>query len=442
MERSLKKKILNYRFYIITIGIITILAVFKLIQYQKPYLALTLVPIADLVDSPLQDIYSEKLIKDAYNSLPLYSKPNSICLRQNQLVFNEIVTIIKEKGDEVLIEIPNFFYLIKNIDEVDPSLRVKLPINRYWTLKSNLISLKKLQEYGLDITKLPPPISFAKKDNEYAHVVTLAMPFTDQERKITYSAGTRFIAAQNSKNAITVYIYDGNKADFILKEIPSHLFINPVKTHDEKIKQFVALVKRWAHLDNGFIPYVWRGMSFSQASYSQPIRVPLHDNKLAYEIVDFSYSPKSGFNCSGLICRAAQICGIPFFYRNSLGFFLDEVKPYESLEEGDLIWMPNHVMIISDMQKNLIVEARGYESGVGRVREVTINEIFKNIHSFEQLRKIIQKKHFLCLKIINQKINTIPCIKILKLSSAWNRQFVPSIIRNINQPMPNLLFEI
>ena len=53
--------------------------------------------------------------------------------------------------------------------------------------------------------------------------------------------------------------------------------------------------------------------------------------------------------------------------------------------------MPGHVMAISDPRKGLIIEARGYPQGYGKVHELPVSRIFKGIKTVEQLYRAIQR---------------------------------------------------
>ena len=46
---------------------------------------------------------------------------------------------------------------------------------------------------------------------------------------------------------------------------------------------------------------------------------------------------------------------------------LPEVGPDQKIKVGDLIYFPGHVMIVSDLAKNLFIESAGYSVGFGIV---------------------------------------------------------------------------
>lgn len=97
--------------------------------------ALIIVPVADLVGSPLGG--------ERYQDLP-FSGAN--CSRIHQSLFNERVIIVEDREHEVKVKIPNFYYL------QDESL---IPQNTFWTLKKNLLVLDEHKK--IDRKKIPPP---------------------------------------------------------------------------------------------------------------------------------------------------------------------------------------------------------------------------------------------------------------------------------------------
>lgn len=123
-----------------------------------------------------------------------------------------------------------------------------------------------------------------------------------------------------------------------------------------------------------------------------------------------------------MILRGAQLCGIPYFFKNSttLAQNLTPLQKNEDLENGDLIWFLGHVIIISDVKNNLVVEARGYEHSYGRVHEASLKTQFNNISTYEDLKKAYLE-HIPLERLNLQGIvaKEIPTFKLLKLKSVW-----------------------
>lgn len=416
------------------------LLIFAYHAHQKfPYTAITIVPVADLVETSTSSIFPDHSPESIYNFLPLSGgykpSPSFACPRIHQLLFNEHVQVIKEAGDEIMVSVPNAFHIHRNENSLktipnvnNRAYRKNKPLNTFWTLKKNIAPLTRLQEKNVDMSKIPQSASFASQTIIAQNIITLAMPFTDPISHITYSAGTHFVAAQDqltNSNTIGVYVFNPHNFEFELKNIPLHLCIQSVIGKSEKIKQFVWLIKKWANLDHGFIPYVWGGTSFTHPSYqtSEEKSLCINKTETSFFYTDsFNYTPKTGLDCSGIINRAAQICGIPFYLRLSttIATLLDELKSDQELEEGDIIWKPFHVFIVSDLEQNLIIEARGHGNGEGRVHEIALHKVFKEMYTYDDLIKAYRNKNIIYRLDKDGKIlYEIPDFKILKLVSVW-----------------------
>jgi hypothetical protein len=132
--------------------------------------------------------------------------------------------------------------------------------------------------------------------------------------------------------------------------------------------------------------------------------------------------PQPGLDCAGLIARAAHLAGIPYFYKNSLTIakHLAPLNKKETISEGDIIWLPGHVMVVSSLKDNLLVEARHYSHGYGKVHEIPLSHQFKNINSYEQLAAhFFNKKPLQRLDKSGKVVQVLPDFKILKLASVW-----------------------
>jgi len=73
-------------------------------------------------------------------------------------------------------------------------------------------------------------------------------------------------------------------------------------------------LRSWTNHKNGFIPYVLGGFSWTlnceEDTYNEK-KDPV-SNKAYFHRDEWSESSKIGFDCVGIIGRAAQICNIPF----------------------------------------------------------------------------------------------------------------------------------
>ena len=129
-------------------------------------------------------------------------------------------------------------------------------------------------------------------------------------------------------------------------------------------------------------------------------------------------SPYTGYDCSELIMRMAQLAGINFVWKTSQ-VMSEQCAPLTSdgfLEDGDLIWFPGHIVIVSSIANNEIIEARGYGSGYGCVHRIKLSECFKGIETYDNLvdAYFSQTPLFLCDKQ-GEVTKELPVFKILKL---------------------------
>src|SRR5438309_8405820 len=93
------------------------------------------VPIADLIGNTIVSVRPDEQTEAAYNNITLCGvQTNSAfaCPRIHQLLYNDIVEIIKTNNDEVCISTPHAFYLTAS----SPT-----PQTHYWMLKKNITPL-------------------------------------------------------------------------------------------------------------------------------------------------------------------------------------------------------------------------------------------------------------------------------------------------------------
>lgn len=351
--------------------------------------ALVIVPIADLVGDPLYDANKRIPAEQLYKDIPYSATPNDGCKRLHQLLYNETVTVLDEKNDEVLVDITSAFYLIR-------SNRGRL--TRYWTLKKNIRLYSEFKSQN-DLERIPMPVDCTNPDSVKPAplIVTLKKPWTDPTSKRTFSVGTRFIKDTSQKEipqAIPVFLYDSYTTNFYTSNIPRNLLMpEPPADQTARIAMCVNLMREWIN-ESGFIPYVLGGCSYTMRYNNDAITKTtqkMSDGTLAtlYTRKPTEY-PASGCDCSGLILRAAQMCNIPYFIKNSLtaAYTLADIKQGEKLAVGDLIYIPGHIMVVADLVKNTVIEARSYDHGYGRIQEIALNKVFKNINTFADLELI------------------------------------------------------
>lgn len=395
---------------------------------STPYAAFVTVPIAELVGDPLQKLKPGISASQSYQEIPLdlpfgEKKPNPfpLCPRVHQLLFNETVMVLDERGEEARVTIANLFFVIAG---------QKTPQCTYWMLKQNLVPLAVLTPDMQN--KIPKAISFTDKKIDNTHTISLIYPVTDPITGLTFSAGTRFVydPVQTTPKNYMAYAYDARTLTMQKIELPKKYCMPLTPTENaQKIKQFVSLLHAWAHLKHGSIAYVWGGRSFATKKNSVLLR-EINNEQEQYFIPDQHPGPKSGFDCTSLVSTAAQLCEIPYFFKNSttVSTFLRPLQQGESLENGDILLTakPNHVMVVSDVRKNTLIEARTLAHGYGKVHEIPIGQEFQDINTYADLITAYhQQRPINRLRKDGSVIAKIQ-IKLFKLASVWESPLTKS----------------
>lgn len=368
--------------------------------------AVICVPIADLLGQPITTIFPDLPAEQSYNSIGMCATQITSlisCPRLHQLLYNDIIDVIKETEDEVCIQIPHAYYLTSSST---------VPQNHYWTLKKNICNLDHISRSSIDPSSLPNSIDFADTNHTALYnpdTVTLTEPYYHSKLKIIFSAGTRFTKTTTpiKKRASTIEVfiidYPRMKQQTLKLPLTKCMIHNDHTTKEQRITDFVCLLKKWAHCKKGHIPYVWGGTSFSQPIHGKFKEITKTSSRGDYSFYDYEKNnrqPKNGFDCSGLILRAAQICGIPYFCKNTttIAQCLPPLTSNDKLNTGDLILIKGHVMIVSDIAKNLLLEARAYGHGYGKLHEIPLNQVFDGIETYNDLwnayheKKVIKRK--------------------------------------------------
>jgi hypothetical protein len=385
---------------------------------------LVTVPVAPMVGEAFAESDSLSLAA-LYEKMPVSWGPNKIdralCPRIHQLLFNEIVILKEERGEQILVELPHVLLIDNERKIVKPAL--------FWTLKKYCTSLNMLKKRALSLKYIPEPLSYAKPYTDYPDIITLTMPYHDLVTQKTYSAGTRFvkIGATYDKFCL-VALYDSTKGQFVSAEIPESLCLESYqKNREDRIQNFVSIVQKWATTKQGYVPFVWGGNSLTQFCKNphaslKSITCQNNTVKQYWEHKELLTQPYSGFDTSGLILRAAQICGIPYFYKNSTtaASLLRPLEQFEDLQEGDLLSIPGGLFVVSNINNNQCIAALGYQHGFGYLAVVSIGDVFENIHTYAELRDAYTNQYPLLLKRNNRTVQTIKEYTLLSLRSAWS----------------------
>lgn len=384
---------------------------------EKPNQAVVIVPIVDVSGTALRE-FSASPVAHYYQEFSFApDKGWSACLRMHQLKYNEVVLIKPGscKGEEVECEVLNLFALDSR----------KKKRNSFWLLKKYLMPIAVVGE-KIDLSVIPEPIDMSRPPADYnAHVLTLTDPWFDKKIQRRYSAGTRFVRnkQKDTKSAYAVYSIDYErgivKTSLIAK---AKALVQYAQTREDCRAQMINLLRKWAHPGEGFIPYVYGGSAFLRRCkndcFSRVLGKRCGRKVTYWQRLDCGEYPLAGFDCSEMLLTAAQIVGLPYFLKNTstINSCLRSFAKDDTLQEGDLIWYSGHVMIISDVKNNLLIEAVGYESGYGKVHEINIKKVFAGIEDYKGLIHAYHSKRF--LKRLNSKgrpFRSVYRLNLLKL---------------------------
>ncbi len=310
---------------------------------------------------------------DMNNSFPppfnAAASPDTLgCPRAHQGLYNEIVNCLDEKDEFVQIA----YGTAISYKAADTSENA----SSFWTYKKHLIALKTLRSDLLEA--LPHPV--------YAEQPTIVLLYPWEQ----FSAGTRFKHCFEWDTDIFYAIeyvdheYDHVSGGLIPREnAMPEIKQSPQLARALFVKNINDLVDRvTATGPENSIAYVWGGSSFLH-TYKQPAFF----NKDGLWHREGNVSPYTGYDCSGFILRMAHIVGIDFPWKTAatIAAKCSPLTEADQLKEGDIIWVRGHVMVVSSLAKNEIIEARGYSSGYGCVHRIALSECFEGINSYADL---------------------------------------------------------
>ncbi len=231
-----------------------------------------------------------------------------------------------------------------------------------------------------------------------SHSVTIAQPWFEPITQTHFSAGTCFACDRNRRE---IWVFNPTTKEYSKTACPTHLCMPlPSQDFSTQRKQMLALLRSWITQED-FVPYAFGGCSVrtkiqkSATVIAKEMTLNQGDPVRYYEWPGTQNEcPKTGLDCSNLILLSAQMCGIPYICKNSLAAvtFLRPVTAENSLEIGDIIWIDKHLMVVADLGRHTLIEARGYDSGYGKVQEIPLHEMFKDIKTYDQLVDCYLKK--------------------------------------------------
>ncbi len=379
-----------------------------------------------VVKVPVTDLSVEKLthFKDSsstyYNKFPYSPEIGRLsCARSHQLKCNELVKVHTCLENEIECEVQHFFGLD----------RTQQRCKKFWGLKKDFVFLQDLP-CQLVLTSIPPSYTIDESPSlSNKNILTLTHPWFNQTTEETYSVGTRFVrsSSNDTKEQYAIVTLAASAETFILCYVPlSSALVEYPQDPSQAADLFVKLLQEWVHTQDGIIPYVWGGCSHTGKKVAPSFALTSERRK--EESISFwtreshEPGPLSGFDCSGLVLCAAQICGIPYFYKNTTtaSQCMKALEPEELLNKGDILWCPGHLMVITDVENNLLIEAIGYGIGYGKLHEISVEKAFKEVKNFSELVATYRKG--LPLERLNNKgcpTNKPTPFKILTMKSVW-----------------------
>jgi len=344
-------------------------------------------------------------VVDMNNSFPPPNNPSASsdvkgCLRAHQGLYNEQIDCLEEREDCVKISYHNIVYGF--------DAETKKALGSFWVYKKHIIALQELADRDL-AQAIPHP--------EYAQEPTIVLIFPWQH----YSLGTRFKHLPNydTKTAYAIVRADYTDNKIVLDYVPHEHALVEAKQDPQAARQlFVAiindLVDRVAESGNdNVIPYVWGGSSFIDP-YTQ---TDFHQKDGNWHR-SVNTSPYTGYDCSEFVMRMAKIAGIEFPWKTTWVMQCSKraLAQTDQLEDGDIIWVKGHVMIVSNIDRNEIIESRGYGAGYGCVHRIPLAEIFEGIATYDDLLERYYAKQSLSIKNRNGDVEKYDVFKLLKLT--------------------------
>lgn len=342
--------------------------------------AVFIAPVSDLFADQLSVHHPHHMLSRVYRSSPIMGIADGSCYRTAQALFNDVVDIVDLQKHEIAIRSGRYFF-----DTADGTCMTRL-----WAYRKNIALLKDIPE-SFHVLFPSQPSFYDSAWLSDPNVVTLAQGWKDPESNLFFSAGTRFVREpeRDTETQYGIAYFHARHRKKHQSLIARDMVTVPADFPDNQSKQqqCVALLRVWANNSVGFSPYVWGGMSMGifleNDEFAEHQRAPFGKFWFRWG----AKPPYFGCDCSGLFVLAAQICEIPYFYRNTRTI-VRCLKPFsrqDQLEAGDIIWFPGHVMMVSDIQNNLIIESKGYAAGYGKLHEAPLSERFSGVTTFDDL---------------------------------------------------------
>lgn len=353
--------------------------------FEQEDVVVICVPVANCLGKPAQDIDPSTDPKVFYEELACSPEKGPYsCGRIHQCLFNEAGVVQDVKGEELLLEFPHFYYYN----------RAGVKASSFWVHQSSIVrasSIDRIHEV------VPEPLSY----DHYPEgaVLTLTYPWYDERAQCWYSVGTRFIshAEKDTENEYAFWVMDRETHTGNLCSVSKRLArLQQEIPVAEKKQLFVKLLRSWLP-DEGVVPYIWGGVSLLAPCGNE--RTCVEEVRDGQQLFAWRRegNPQHGFDCSGLVLRAAQCAGIHYFCKNTTTIE-KELEQVMDVQEGDLILVKGHVMVVSSLKDALLIDAYGYSAGYGALREVSLETAFEGIVGYDELLEYAQAEKPLIFK--------------------------------------------
>jgi hypothetical protein len=348
-----------------------------------------------------------KPVVDMSSSYPLcYQPPISgqdvVCRRANQGLYNELVECKGIVANAVKFDYERVMY------GCDPVTGTP-----YSTMWADVHGLKLIKE--VDSFLLPMIPDMQKQEQKK---LCLRLPWHQ------FSVGTCFVRVSTSDidDSYAVYVPAFQEHTYAIAYIPvSCCLLVEQRSLDQARALFVellfGLIAYAQQVQSyGVVPYVWGGCSFVTPNDRNDFILDngVWDRPCVSDVY-------SGYDCSGLIWRLAQCAGIPFIWKVTkiMQESCRPVTPDDPLQEGDIIWFAGHTMVVADLERNLLIEAAGYQSGYGCVCCMALQDRFAGIHTYDDLLHAYYNQQPIELLNNDGKVAKKIVIKLLKLTPPY-----------------------
>jgi|GEM_PF-5504860 len=333
-------------------------------------------------------------IRRLYRGVLATNKNDAEFTRVHQILLHEIVTVVDQKGPELIVRCSDHFSQVKANQK---------PYCTYAVLADEFVFLEELQHAEL----LPPPLEWYDRKSFWStgNIFTLGFSKKDtaQQDDFNFSPGTRFLIKEKNDQFLTVFALlpadrhqgEDQKQSCMMTVVfnISEGTINHPSTKEEK--KSCALEQFWrAFGGDKRVTTVWGGRSahraqkFSKMDYTiTELELPDHTKVTGFRRPQEDL-PHRGCDAEGADGLVATICGIEkvekntttdFLYHTPLGFD-------ESIHKLDTIHgASGYLGRVISVEENLIQEIRSYSQhhGVGRIAK--LSDTFEGIETYHDL---------------------------------------------------------